>query len=534
MSSQTIAILAPEIVLLAAAIGILVVGAFRQWPQLMRGVAGAALATAAIVLWRQQGATLAEGAVDIDGLSHFLRWLALTVGALLLCIVERPTPRAEQPEYIGSLLLAIAGLMLAVCAADMVLLFLALELISIPTYVLLYLGRPDPPAQEAGAKYFFLSVLASAMFLYGLCFLYGATGSTHIGIAGQSLHRLVESEGIVSLASGGWTLTLLRIGGVLVFAGLGLKIAAVPFHFYAPDVYQGTTNTNAALLSVVPKAAGLLAMLRLLSLAMPVELISAAHLWRVAAVLALLSMTVGNVLALWQESLRRLLAYSSIAHGGYMLIAVSVTMASGSGSDGWSALSALLLYLAVYAPATIGTFALLVHLGRAGQPIESVEELSGLGRTRPLYAAMLAVLLLSLTGIPPLAGFWGKLAVFATAVFADVGGQTGAGLWFRTLAVVGVLNAAIAAAYYLRIVGTMYFRAPLEAPKAQGGTGALLAAAVCTVMVLAIGIYPAPLIRAARQQASVVSPAVESENKKTAHQEASRCPHLRSSSAVSS
>ncbi len=533
MSSQTIALLAPEILLVAAAIGILLGGAFRPAAPVWRAAAWAALVAAAVVLWRQHGCTLADGMVGIDGLSYFLRWLALAVGGALLCIAERPSPSSQQPEYVGALLLAIAGLMLVVCAADMVLLFLALELISIPTYILLYLGRADAPTQEAGAKYFFLSVLASAMFLYGLCFLYGATGTTHIYVGTESLRQLMDAEGIAALTAGGWPMTLLRIGGGLVFAGLGLKIAAVPFHFYAPDVYQGTTNTNAALLSVVPKAAGLLAMLRLLSLAMPLELVWAAQLWRVAAVLAILSMSLANVLALWQDNLRRLLAYSSVAHGGYMLIAVSVAMASGGQSDGWSALAALLVYLAVYAPATIGTFSLLVYLGRNGKAIETIDELAGLGRARPLSAAMLAVLLLSLTGIPPLAGFWGKLAVFGSAVFADVAGQAGAGLWFRMLAVVGVLNAAIAAAYYLRIIGAMYFRAPREEHQPQGPTGSWVAATACVVLVLAAGVYPEPLLRAARQQAAVVHPAVEAAKQQTAFEETLSCPRPRPISVAS-
>lgn len=198
---------------------------------------------------------------------------------------------------------------------------------------------------------------------------------------------------------------------MLTLAGLCFKIAAVPFHFYAPDVYQGTAHPNAALLSVMPKAAGLVALVRILVIAMPhME----PHSWRVVLVISVLTMTLGNVMAFWQDDLRRLLAYSSIAHSGYMLIGLAVSLATGQVAGRWSGLAALWFYLATYAAATIGSFALLEHLGRADRRIDAVEELAGLGRTRPPAAAVLAVCMFSLAGIPPLAGFWGKLLVFGS------------------------------------------------------------------------------------------------------------------------
>jgi NADH-quinone oxidoreductase subunit N len=281
---------------------------------------------------------------------------------------------------------------------------------------------------------------------------------------------------------------------VLTLAGLCFKIAAVPFHFYAPDVYQGTTHPNAALLSVMPKAAGLVALVRILVIATPhME----PHWWRVVLVISVLTMTLGNVMAFWQDDLRRLLAYSSIAHSGYMLIGLAVSLATSQVAGRWSGLAALWFYLATYAAATIGSFALLEHLGRPDRRIDAVEELAGLGRTRPMAAAVLTVCMFSLAGIPPLAGFWGKFVVFGSAlnVHASAVAAGGGQPWFVALAVIGVLNAAVAAAYYLRIVAVMYFRAPLATPKAQGGAAAWWCALACALLVLAIGLYPKPLLR---------------------------------------
>ncbi len=267
---------------------------------------------------------------------------------------------------------------------------------------------------------------------------------------------------------------------------------AVPF--LRPDVYQGTTYPNAALLSVIPKAAGFVALARILLAAMPgME----PYAWRAAVVISVLTMTVGNVLALWQDDLRRLLAYSSIAHAGYMLIGLAVGLATGNAPGAWNGLAALGFYLVSYAAATIGAFAVLEHLGRPERRIEGVEELAGLGRTRPLAAALLAVFLFSLTGVPPLAGFWGKLWLFGSALNVDGTSRRRGGLqpWFTGLAIVGVLNAAVAAAYYLRVVAVMYFRTPLATPRAEGGAGAWWAAVACGLAVVLIGLFPGPLMR---------------------------------------
>jgi NADH-quinone oxidoreductase subunit N len=492
VSLDVVAFLSPEIVLVVAALAIYLGGAFSTSQKVWAPLALGAIALAAMSLASCGGnVRYLHHALDpnvtpviADALSTYGRWFALGVGAVMTLMAWRPLANGGTPEYLGSLLLAIAGLMLVSAAANLVLLFVGLELISIPTYILLSLGRRDPASQEAAAKYFYLSVLSSGILLYGFSFLYGATGT-------MQLHG---GLGSVLPASSGFG-DLGKVALVLVVAGLCFRVTAVPFHFYAPDVYQGTIQANAALLSVLPKAAGLLALARLILLDRPLEPIA----WKIFLALSLLTMTLGNVLALWQENVRRLFAYSSIANAGYMLIGLAVGSAVGltPGAAGglWSGVGATFFYLCVYGLATLGAFAVFAHLGRQRQQIETVEELAGLGRTQPVMAAALAVCMFSLAGLPPVAGLWGKLMLFGSAL--NVQDPAGVSLrpWFVALAVIGVLNAAVAAYYYLRIISLMYFREPLAALRAEGGRGPWVAALLCSLAVLALGFYPAPLMK---------------------------------------
>jgi NADH-quinone oxidoreductase subunit N len=518
MTTDVLWILLPEIILVATAVGIYLGGAFvedrRPWALL----ALAGVCVAAVALGIQQGATPVSthekgtvpfssdenldsppliqqgvapvsGPITVDHLACYSRWLALLLGGLLILTASKPLDSSGTPEYIGSLLLTVAGVMLAAEAADLVLIFVALELISIPTYILLYLGHGGSSSREAAVKYFFLSLLASAILLYGFSFLYGSTGTTNLAAMQQRLAQ----PGSPAADFG----VFVKLSMVLIFAGLGFRITAVPFHFYAPDVFQGTTYANAALLSAIPKAGGLLVLARLTLWAVPALPFAEPYAWRIAFVLAVLTMTLGNVVALWQDNLRRLLAYSTIAHAGYMLVGLAAALAVPGVANHWNGLGAVLLYLVVYALASIGTLAALAYLGRDERQLEAVDELAGLGHTRPWAAAVIAVFMFSLTGIPPLAGFWGKLAIFGSALYVDFGavGEIIAPWWFTVLAVIGVINAAISAGYYLRIVSVMYFRAPLATPKAQGGAGAWYAALACAALVVAIGFYPGPLWR---------------------------------------
>ena len=501
VSTEIVYDLIPEFTLILVATLIYVAGAFFPQRKGWAWIALGALALAGATLFAQgisgaageasaaaiQSPLRLDAAGHIDVLGQYIRWLALVVGAALVLTSAQAEKGVQQPEFIGTLLLAISGAMLVGSAGDLVLVFLGIELISIPTYVLLYLGRQDAASPEAAVKYFFLSILSSALTLYGFSFLYGVGRSTDLSAIQSALTaEAANPTGLRMLAA---------VAMVLVFAGMGFKVAAAPFHFYAPDVYQGTTHGNAAVLAVLPKIAGFVALVRITAVAMPgLEMFG----WRIALVLAVLTMTVGNVIALWQDNIRRLLAYSSIAHAGYMLIGLAVAFAS-PGSIGDAArvdgIGALVFYLAVYALATAGTFAALAYLGGEGKQIDGVEELNGLGRTHPMIAFSIAVFMFSLAGLPPLAGFWGKLSLFLTSINVGrgPGGLSPLGVWFVGLAVAGALNAAIAAAYYLRVVSAMYFRPSLAVARGQGGLGAAIAAGACALLVVLIGAFPGPL-----------------------------------------
>ncbi len=499
MNTSTIYFLLPEIVLIAAAVFIYIAGAFLRSQKTWSWLALAGIVLAMACLSRQHGT--ADGGVLIsDGFTLYIRWLTMVLGFLLVLLNFRPLTNGGTPEAIGSLLLVIAGGMLVVSAKDLILLFVALELISIPTYILLYLGPGDVGCQESAVKYFFLSVLASVILLYGFSFMYGVGGTMNLEGIRLAMTRLDDlPKGFDNLA---------KLALLLTFAGLSFRLAAVPFHFYAPDVYQGTTNPNAALLSIIPKVAGLAVLVRLVWAAMPDV---GPFAWQITAAVAILTMTLGNTMALWQDNLRRMMAYSSIAQAGYLLIGLAVALAEGTGQPGsWDGIAALLFYLCVYAAATLGTFAMLEHLGQPSRRMESIDELAGLSRTRPLSAAMLAVFMFSLTGIPPLAGFWGKLQIFGSALNLSVATAGNLRIWFLVLAIIGVLNAAISAGYYLRIVGVMYFRDPLATHRAEGGLGAWMAAVACALFTIMLGIYmlgfyPGPLLRASNQARPVMS-----------------------------
>jgi NADH-quinone oxidoreductase subunit N len=502
MTANTVYFLLPEIVVIATAVVIYLAGAFFHTQRGWNWMALLGTVAAAAVLAIQSGQpTPAVGRLYADGLVAYTRWLALGLAGLYVLLSFRPLESGGTPEALGSLLLTIAGTMLVASSQDLVMLFVSLELVSIPTYILLYLGRRDALNQEAAAKYFYLSVLASAIFLYGLSFLYGVGGSTNL----KEISIAFSAPGLSPPAFA----PLAKLALLLIFAGLAFRLAAVPFHFYAPDVYQGTTHANAALLSVIPKLAALAALGRLVGAVMPgLEDLA----WKIALILSLLTMTLGNVVALWQDHLRRLMAYSSIAHAGYLLIGLAVAFAEGKSSSGsFNGWGAVFFYLCVYAAATIGVFAVFERLG-GPRSVEGLDELAGLGRTRPAAAALLALFLFSLTGIPPLAGFWGKLQIFAAALSVKVGpgGSSDLGFWFLALAVIGVLNAAIAAAYYLRIIGVMYFRTPLGIPRSEGGSGAFLAAVACAVVIIVFSVQPGPLLRASDQ----ARPTCQTENEK--------------------
>jgi len=411
-----------------------------------------------------------------DSLVWFIRALTLSVGAMLVLLSWNQFASGEVGESQGCLLLILAGVNLTVVANDLVGLFLALELVSIPTYILLYLVRCSAAGQEAVVKYFLLSVFSAALLLYGFSLLYGAAGTTNLEAIRLGL---VNAAGAPPL--------ILAIALVIVLAGIGFRVTAVPFHFYAPDVFQGTHAAAAAMLSIVPKLAGFVVLLRLFAV-IPVVPPLTEHGPALAQVLtpalwwlAVITMSVGNLVALWQTNVRRLLAYSSIAHGGYMLVGLTVAQ-SHPGLTGGS--EALLFYLAVYAAMTLGVFAVLIAAGGRERQVETLDDLAGLGRYRPGLALLLAVFLFSLTGLPPTAGFFGKFNLLVAAWSSGT-------FDLQMLAVVMAVNAAIGAAYYLRIVAALYLRpAPAVSTASGADFPAFLAGVLCVGVTLALFIAP--------------------------------------------
>jgi NADH-quinone oxidoreductase subunit N len=502
---KTIEHLAPEALLVLAATAIFVTGAFTRSRTWWAGCSLIAYLAAAALLALPIHWTTAmqfSGPLVVDPMSWGLRWLALVVGFVFTLIAARLADEDLAGEVFGCLMLVATGLMITAAANDLVLLFLGLELISIPTYVLLFLGRRDRASGEATMKYFFLSILSSAMLLYGLSFLYGL-GKTTL-ISGTTEAPGIR-ESLVGLSPDDPLAPLVPLALVLIMAGLGFRLAIAPLQFYAPDVYQGATSGNAGLLAVAPKIAGIAALVRLVVIAMPA---AAEFAWQLALILAVLTMTIGNVCALWQRNIRRLMAYSSIAHGGYLLIglagaaaAASTTPASFSGG-----ITASLFYVLVYSLATMGTFAALAYLGSGRRDVNDVAELGGLARSQPLVAGAIAIFMFSLAGLPPLAGFWGKLTLFSSALEIATSERSGLAFWFTVLSVAGAINAAIAAAYYLRVIAVMYFQPQSQPPPAAGGQTARWAALLCAGLVIGVGAWPGGLLGVAIRSEMVLRP----------------------------
>lgn len=514
VTSTTLSLLCPEIVLVLLATFILIAGAFRpepRWwslftPLTLAAALGLVLVGIEWPYWRSfesQGRSIA-GPIIADSFAQWTRFGTLAIGLLLSGLFGGGRDKRLVSESLGLLVLIVAGIMLVCRANDLALLFVGLELISIPTYALLYLSRRDRAAAESSLKYFFLSILSSALLLYGFSFLYGLAGTTQLigGENGRGVSEaLFEQVGVLEGRS-----MLAALATVLIVAGLGFKITAVPFHFYAPDVYQGTSNAMAAVLSIAPKIAGFVALVRLFVIVMP----ASTFVWQLTIILAAITMTLGNVSALWQTNIRRLLAYSSIAHGGYLMIGLTVAVGSTVTEGIWAGVSSLLFYLAAYALASIAVFGALDYVGGqegdgAARPIDDVSQLAGLAKSQPLAAGVIAVGMFSFAGIPIFAGFWGKLNLFLGALQAATStSPAGERTWFLALAVIGALNAAIGAAYYLRIVGAMFFQPAAGPTKAEGGLGRLATMVAAGVAVVAIGAAPKAFFQSTTQAASSV------------------------------
>jgi NADH-quinone oxidoreductase subunit N len=496
VARQTFVVLLPEMILLLAATAMMTAGALVRVPRRNWCASSAvALGVALIALL-----DLSHISTDIyasvalnDAFSVFGRAIFLLTGLIVLALAHDQVDDARAAEFFGSLLLMNAGAMLVAAANELVFLFVGLELVSMPTYLLLYLSRRTKETQEAATKYFFLSIFFSSLTLFGLAYLYGIAGVSNL----KALAFLADH--VTSVPQPQFAL----IAIVFVIAGLGFRVAAVPFHFYAPDVYQGSPVVIAAVLSWVPKAVGFMAMLRTITAIVSAGGATAALSHRavlLAWLIAVVSMTLGNTVALAQENLKRLLAYSSISHAGFLTIGVAVAFRSTAESVGvYFGAESVLFYLTAYALMTLGAFGVIVLLSTPERPVEAVSDLAGVGRTHPGAAVAMAICLFSLAGIPPLAGFWAKFEVFASAL--SVGPADDSRL-FYWLAVIGVVTAAIGAYYYLRIVMVMYLRQPTgETLHPRYAWPAVLAVTACASLTVLLGVFPAPVQYATREAA---------------------------------
>ena len=435
---------------------------------------GAALVTVLLMAaspMRGRGAVLG-GTLVADEYALFLQALLLGIGivTILLSPSYLRETAGDRGEYYALTLFSIVGMMGLVSVTDLISLFVSLEIMSVALYALAGMDRGRGESQESALKYFVTGSFSSAFLLYGVALLYGLSGSTSIDRIGVVL---------VTMEPGGHGLAVLAVGLLLV--GFGFKIASVPFHMWAPDVYEGAPTTVTAFMAAGVKAAAFGALLRVFGHGLS----SLQGEWRPAiAVLALVTMVVGNLGALAQRNVKRMLAYSSIAHAGYLLTAVVAAPRLAA--------AAILFYLVGYAAVNLGGFGVMAALAREGKEPLSLSDMAGLASRRPALAAALAVFLVSLTGVPVSAGFVGKFYLFSAAV--DAG--------YVSLAIVGVLMSVVSAYYYLRVVVAMYMDAPVgEDAWSPVAPGSRLALAVSVAVVLGLGILPGPVLALARRAA---------------------------------
>jgi NADH-quinone oxidoreductase subunit N len=488
----------PEIILGGAACLLFVGATFRGNRNLWATLALIALLGAGAALCFTPGnpEEIYATALVSDRLALLIKAIALAGGVVLVLFSWDVVPDRQAGEYYACLLLIIAGLCLTGAANELVTLFLALEVISIPTYVLLYLPRHDNAAQEAATKYFLLSIFSSALLLFGFSYLYGLTGTTNLLALLATLGE-AEPGGLPPIA---------QVALVTVVAGLGFRITAVPFHFYAPDVYQGTPTVAAALLAFVPKVAGFVALVRVFGFLWvgqtgTVGLFLGEQVPMLFFILAAVTMFLGNVLGLLQDNLKRLLAYSSVAHAGYMLIGLAAAP-DLHGTDTAGGVDAVLFYLVAYGAMTIGAFAILAYLSTPQRPVDMIDDLAGISRSHPGVALLMAFFLFSLIGIPLTAGFAGKFVLFFGALAVPPRPEHP---WlFRILALIGVINAAIGAWYYLRIIAVMYLRNPIKPLENLRSWPGLATLWLCALVTLLLGVYPKPLLRLSHDAAQPV------------------------------
>src|SRR6266550_5326324 len=427
----------PEIVLVVGAMALLMFGAFRgeRTARIVNVLAMLLLVLVAIIMVQLPAGRLVAfgGSFVVDPFARFLKLLVLagSAVAILLSLDYLTTQRQGKFEYAILILLSTAGMLMLISAADLIALYLGLELMSLALYEVAVIDRDSVRSTEAGLKYFVLGALSSGMLLYGASLVYGFTGTVSFaGIAKAS------TEGGTSTANLG-----LVFGLVFLFAGFCFKVSAVPFHMWTPDVYEGAPTPVTAFFAAAPKVAGIAMFVRAAVMAFP----GITSQWQqIVVFVSIASMALGSFAAIGQRNFKRLMAYSSIGHMGFALIGLAAGTPEG--------VQGVIIYMAIYLAMTLGTFACILAMRYKDGSVEDLADLSGLARTHPGMALFLALLLFSLAGVPPLAGFFAKFYVFLAAIKA--------GLY--ALAVIGVLASVVGAYYYLLIVKTMYFDEPAK------------------------------------------------------------------------
>ena len=483
----------PELTLAAAFCAVLIVDLVargKRAASALTAMAGTILAGYFVVAGSGEGSAFAYSSMaSVDPFAAFFK-LVILVSSLIVQVFslqsdELRASRMGPGEYFALLVAMTLGMTLMAGAGHLIMMYLALELTGLSSYLLAGYTRDAEDSAEASLKYVIYGAVASGMMLYGMSVLFGLTGTLEL----QGINR--------ALSAGGVSLPALIVAGVLIIVGFGYKISAVPFHFWTPDVYEGAPVTITALLSVASKAAGFAMMIRFFAVAFTDLVMGgspeagygllAGFAWTdLVAVMAVLTMTVGNLVAIWQNNLKRLLAYSSIAHAGYMLLGVAALSQEG--------FSAVMIYFVVYLFMNLGAF-YLVMLVAQKTGTEDIAGYDGLGRRSPFIAVAMTVFLLSLTGLPPTAGFIGKLYVFAALIDARL-------LW---LVVIGALNSVISLFYYVRVLRAMFLKdTDAAAPPLRFSAAEIAVTLVLLVPTLALGLYFGPLVEYAQASVSIL------------------------------
>src|SRR5579863_1246266 len=462
--------LLPEIVLGCGAMALLMMGVFQgglpagRSGRLVDYAAIGLLAVAAIILLLLPAGTLTTfgGSFIVDDFARYLKILALlgSAAAIVMSLDYDEHARQQRFEYAVLILLSTLGMLMLISAADLIALYLGLELMSLPLYVVAASHRDNLRSSEAGLKYFVLGALSSGMLLYGASLTYGFTGT-------------VSFAGIAHAAGQGGPAGIgLIFGIVFLFAGFCFKVSAVPFHMWTPDVYEGAPTPVTAFFAAAPKVAGIAMFVRAAVMAFP----GVTSEWQqIVVFVSIASMALGAFAAIGQRNIKRLMAYSSIGHMGYALIGLAAGTAEG--------VQGVLIYMAIYVTMTLGVFAVILSMRRDTGMVESIDQLGGLARTHPATAFFLAMLLFSMAGVPPLAGFFAKFYVFLAAIKA--------GLY--VLAVIGVLASVVGAYYYLAIIKIMYFDEPVESFYNMPYELRVVLA-ICGLFNILFFVYPGPLV----------------------------------------